>query len=629
MCPDPRHTRLERLVSTYSFTCSLMSSTYSASNFPGLFHAAYKNWVEASSVLRIREAEERLVQDLCFQEAGQPVCDVNNLVLVSSKYLVKQRNHEENFCVLFDLQSGDSVTTRILFSSNCPEDRALVTPTTLHNLCQLLHQDRQTILQSKFFFKICTDKYQKTLAKNVTIQGIHSELLESVPLEAMEDIISEYFELDRFVYNDTLICINLEKYLTCKSASIYPLLKTQSKVYFKVQIFQDGIDYDDLEATGFLIRKSETRLSQGCNLKIPQPQETYLTNFTLRLDNGPLFLEKELANIVSIHSRYQKLVTRRPDRPPLMMTVSGSQGCGSWLLCQGLAASLGYGLDILRSRDLVGDTSGSSEALVRRLASTYSNTKHRLIILEDVNLIAMDREKKFDDRAFLALQETLETLSTDLMVIGLCEDLDKLSPRTASLFLHHIKLEPPDQEDRRHCLSWIAAKTELKLHPDVELMKWAKLTSGFHFADLRYLLEFAADELDDEEEVISDSHLAAALTAVQKARSDSLGMASIPNVKWEDVGGLAEAKAEILEAVSSAGGGLRRAGVLLYGPPGVGKTLLAKAVATETSHNFLSVKAGVNILQNFGRNIGVLAENTWNMYVSRFFKLTNFWLFSA
>lgn len=71
----------------------------------------------------------------------------------------------------------------------------------------------------------------------------------------------------------------------------------------------------------------------------------------------------------------------------------------------------------------------------------------------------------------------------------------------------------------------------------------------------------------------------------------------IPNVKWDDVGGLAEAKKEILDTIQIPlhypdlfGSGLRRSGVLLYGAPGTGKTLLAKAVATECSLNFLRYK---------------------------------------
>ena len=87
---------------------------------------------------------------------------------------------------------------------------------------------------------------------------------------------------------------------------------------------------------------------------------------------------------------------------------------------------------------------------------------------------------------------------------------------------------------------------------------------------------------------------------MQSLLEDAIGAPQIPTVKWEDVGGLEEAKREILDVVkmpfdhpelfSSQGGGYKRSGVLLYGPPGVGKTLLAKAVATECSLSFLSVK---------------------------------------
>ena len=53
MCPDPRRSRLQGLVSTYSFTCSLMSSTYSAPNFPSLFFTAYRTWARANTGLRL------------------------------------------------------------------------------------------------------------------------------------------------------------------------------------------------------------------------------------------------------------------------------------------------------------------------------------------------------------------------------------------------------------------------------------------------------------------------------------------------------------------------------------------------------------------------------------------------
>ena len=97
--------------------------------------------------------------------------------------------------------------------------------------------------------------------------------------------------------------------------------------------------------------------------------------------------------------------------------------------------------------------------------------------------------------------------------------------------------------------------------------------------------------------VIRENDLEAALDSVRADRGDQMGVPTIPSVSWDDVGGLAEVKADILDTIQLPilhpellSAGLRRSGVLLWGPPGTGKTLLAKAVATECSLNFLSVK---------------------------------------
>lgn len=112
---------------------------------------------------------------------------------------------------------------------------------------------------------------------------------------------------------------------------------------------------------------------------------------------------------------------------------------------------------------------------------------------------------------------------------------------------------------------------------------------------------FAKDEGTSSKsspEHLSNEDFSRALERSKKRNASALGTPKVPNVKWEDVGGLEEVKKSILDTVQLPlihkdlfSSGLRkRSGVLLYGPPGTGKTLLAKAVATECSLNFLSVK---------------------------------------
>jgi peroxin-6 len=97
---------------------------------------------------------------------------------------------------------------------------------------------------------------------------------------------------------------------------------------------------------------------------------------------------------------------------------------------------------------------------------------------------------------------------------------------------------------------------------------------------------------------LQQSDLLAALGAARSSYSESIGAPKIPNVTWDDVGGLASVKNDILDTIQLplqhpelfASGMKQRSGILLYGPPGTGKTLLAKAVATSCSLNFFSVK---------------------------------------
>jgi peroxin-6 len=190
-----------------------------------------------------------------------------------------------------------------------------------------------------------------------------------------------------------------------------------------------------------------------------------------------------------------------------------------------------------------------------------------------------------------------------------------------SLFLHEVKMEAPDFHERGFML--VALSSRVPLHQDVSLTELAHHTAGMVLGDLFALYSHAtriayhrivrecapslsySQELDISlEEALSEAggtlrmcDFEAALSILQAAHSDAIGAPKVPNVSWDDVGGLADAKREILETIQLPlnhpewfGKGLTRSGVLLYGPPGCGKTLLAKAVANECSLNFLSVK---------------------------------------
>lgn len=214
--------------------------------------------------------------------------------------------------------------------------------------------------------------------------------------------------------------------------------------------------------------------------------------------------------------------------------------------------------------------------------------------------------------------ERSQLFPSPILLIACAKVPDEIPFSLRRCFTHEIATEAPDGQAREALLRSFMGSAGAKLDPD----EWADL--GRHSAGLlpRDLKSFAADTcaaaavgtlppaavLDSEDAVpntgpvaapaVGETHISAALSSARDRMATDIGAPKIPNVLWDDIGGLEDVKASILDTVELplkhpelfSGGLRRRSGVLLYGPPGTGKTLLAKAVATECAVNFLSVK---------------------------------------
>jgi peroxin-6 len=235
-----------------------------------------------------------------------------------------------------------------------------------------------------------------------------------------------------------------------------------------------------------------------------------------------------------------------------------------------------------------------------------------LWVVEEAGLLARDREGAEDCRALAALKSALTALPSDCVVVALTGELAATSASLAALFLHHHQLPELEQEDRRDLLDWLLLQRGAVLEQGGTLRLWARRAAGLNLADLEHLLDFAEDEAAFAgRTAIGEADLEAGLALLQGTRADCLGLATVPSVRWEEVGGLQEARAELARALEPAAGGRRgRTGVLLYGPPGVGKTLLAKAMATECACSFISVK-GPELLNMY---VGQSEENVRQVF---------------
>merc|ERR1712071_712503 len=148
----------------------------------------------------------------------------------------------------------------------------------------------------------------------------------------------------------------------------------------------------------------------------------------------------------------------------------------------------------------------------------------------------------------------------------------------------------------------------------------ARKSHSFQFGDLNAVVSIAARhaaENENGERIIPQLSLEYGIDTVRHWQSQSINAPHIPEVRWDDIGGLKHVISELLDTIQLPmkfpeliQSGLKRSGILLYGPPGTGKTLMAKAVATECSLHFFSVK-GPELLNMY---VGQREENVRNIF---------------
>ena len=242
------------------------------------------------------------------------------------------------------------------------------------------------------------------------------------------------------------------------------------------------------------------------------------------------------------------------------------------------------------------------------------------MFIDEIDAIAPKREEvsgETERRVVAQLLTLMDGLKTrgQVVVIGATNRPDALDPaiRRPGRFDREIEIGVPDKDGRLEVLE--IHTRGMPLDEKVDLNEIADTTHGFVGADLEMLCKEAAmrvlrrvlpDIKSDEEipketlkkMIINKSDFKEALKEIQPSALREV-LVQVPNVKWDDIGGLENAKQELIEAVEwplkypesfDKFGVTPPRGVLIYGPPGTGKTLLAKAVANESKANFIAVK---------------------------------------
>ncbi|QRV99956.1 AAA family ATPase [Ceratobasidium sp. AG-Ba] len=310
----------------------------------------------------------------------------------------------------------------------------------------------------------------------------------------------------------------------------------------------------------------------------------------------------------------------------LSALVRGPRGAGKARAVKRAAGKVGVGIWEINAYTLLSDTDAKTEGVVRARFEQAAACAPCVFLLKHVEALVRPGQ---EPAMAAVLAECIRGLGVawgetgyPVAVVATTAEPDAIPVSVMACFRHELVFDAPDERRRAHILEGIIKNQKLPLAPDVELQNVARETAALHAGDLVNLIRAARDEalkrvLRELAELPKDllpaptaqdlavatipltaRDLDSALDGARAAYSESIGAPKIPNVTWDDVGGLAHVKSDILDTIQLplehpelfADGMKKRSGILLYGPPGTGKTLLAKAVATSCALNFLSVK---------------------------------------
>jgi transitional endoplasmic reticulum ATPase len=346
--------------------------------------------------------------------------------------------------------------------------------------------------------------------------------------------------------------------------------------------------------------------------------------------------KKQLAQIremIELPLRHPTLFKTLGIKPPRGVLLYGPPGSGKTLIAKAIANETGAFFFLINGPEIMSKMAGEAEGNLRKAFEEAEKNSPAIIFIDEIDSIAPKRDKvqgEVERRIVSQLLTLMDGLKArgQLIVIGATNRPNSIDGalRRFGRFDRELDIGVPDETGRMEVLR-IHTKN-MKLSEDVDLAKVAKDTHGFVGADLAQLCTEAGlqcirekmDIIDIEDEKI-DAAILDSMAVSNEHFKHALGVCNpsslretvveVPNVSWEDIGGLEETKRQLQEMILYPlehpdkflkFGMSPSKGVLFYGPPGCGKTLLAKAIATECSSNFISVKGPELLTMWFGES---------------------------
>jgi transitional endoplasmic reticulum ATPase len=344
---------------------------------------------------------------------------------------------------------------------------------------------------------------------------------------------------------------------------------------------------------------------------------------------------EKIREMVELPLKYRKVFRKLNIDPPKGILLYGPPGTGKTLLAKALANEANAYFIVINGPEIMSKYYGESEQRLReifKLARKKAKKNPAIIFIDELDAIAPKRDEVVGEverrvvAQLLALLDGLESRG-NVIVIAATNRPNAVDPalRRPGRFDREIEIPMPDKKGRLEILQ-IHTRRLVKsgiLGEDVDLEKLAEMTHGYTGADLAALVKEAVlhalrryvpleksnpptpEEVLEKVKVTFDDFMFAYKSIVPSGLREIY--VEVPEVRWGDIGGLHEVKQALKESVEwplrmpevfEKFGIKPPKGILLYGPPGCGKTLLAKAVATESGANFIAVR-GAEIMSKW------------------------------
>jgi len=347
----------------------------------------------------------------------------------------------------------------------------------------------------------------------------------------------------------------------------------------------------------------------------------------------------KVREMIELPLKHPELFDRLGIDPPRGILLHGPPGTGKTMLAKAVINESNANFFTINGPEIMSKYYGESEQRLREVFEEAEKNAPSIILIDEIDSIAPKRAEvtgEVERRVVAQLLSLMDGLKSrkNVIVIGATnrpEGLD-MALRRPGRFDREIELRVPNTEGR---LEIFQIHTRgMPLTEDADLKQLSEITYGFVGADIAALVREAAmnalrrilPEIDLELREIPKETLEKlyvsfldfeeAMKEVQPSALREI-LYEVPNITWDDIGGLEDVKAQLKEAVEwplRFGESFRRVGVeapkgiLLYGPPGTGKTMLAKAIANESDANFITSKGSDLLSKWYGESEKHVAE---------------------